>query len=54
MVLVEVELDKILLVTIVEVAMTPLTVVVKVFPVADWVNELIIFVIAEVTPFTIL
>jgi hypothetical protein len=54
MVLVVEELDKVLLVTIVDVAITPLTVEVNVFPVADWVNELIIFVIAEVTPFTIL
>jgi hypothetical protein len=36
-----------------EVATTPFTIVVNVFPAADWVRELIKFVKPEAIPFTI-
>jgi hypothetical protein len=46
-------LVSVLLVTIDDVALTPLTVDVNVFPVATWVKLLIMLATNDVTPFTI-
>lgn len=50
--LVEVEIESVLLVMMLLVAVTPLIVVVSTLPEADWVNELMKLITAEATPFT--